>query len=124
MVQFHRKIKYGFLTPIELLKELEKIYPGFSDLSAQVIDDAKQWNSDPTYHSIFFEFLPYFAGVAPTSTTQQLIDLSTIINQSALESSDLENAVSTGFLEHLHQVDSVPYLKKYLNEAAIAQLRT
>ena len=46
-----------------------------------------------------------------------------LINEAVDAGGDLENAVSTGFLEHLHQIEATKYLLPYLTERAKQELR-
>jgi len=117
------KLKPGYLSAPELLDLLCQIFPTFLEVWAADTTEDNPDDLSPTYHQIFFSFTPFFGVYAPSATSDQLLHLSEFINR-AVETDDyLENAVSTGFLEHLHQIDAVPFLRKHLNSKALSQVR-
>jgi len=110
------------MTPENLLLALTSIFPSFQ---AEWETENPYIHEDGsfTFHSVFLEFTDFFGVQAAKSSTKQLLATATIINDAVSDKSDLENAVSTCFLEHLHQIKAVKYLRPYLNERALAEVR-
>jgi len=103
-------------TPSDLRASLEDLFPSFK----------AEWEDGEvceSLHQVMFVFTPYFGAHSKEFTVTQLRQLADMINRSVEESDDLENALSTCFLEHLHQIGSERLLKPYLNEPAKGKLR-
>jgi len=69
------------------------------------------------------EFLTYFSTSQAQLSEKQLQQLADWINEAVSTDGDLENAVSTCFLEHMRQVRINRVLKPYLSQQAKAKSR-
>jgi succinate dehydrogenase flavin-adding protein (antitoxin of CptAB toxin-antitoxin module) len=99
-------------TPPELVTALTEIFPAFV-----VCREADEGEVE-TYHSVFlFDFNPYFAKHAPEFTEKQLKTFSRLLTKCLDDQGSLRNAVETGFLEHLHQMEVARYVRPYLKAA-------
>ena len=100
-------------TAKELWILLTEIFPGFSaDCEEEEIQP------DTTLHFVMADFTPYFSGNRDTFSESQLKQLGDFINDAVAVDDNLENAVCTCFLEHLHQVRSYKILAPYLSRHA------
>ena len=85
-------------------------------------DDDPLDNEDPVaFHRVMREFTCSFGKAASSLSETQLRGLGDLINVSVAVTDDLENAVSTCFLEHLHQVHALKPLWPYLSARARAE---
>jgi len=75
------------------------------------------------YHSVFQEFAPVSHRMLNGSTTSQIKEFCKIINFMVETGGDLENAVSTCFLEHASQVGVRKIIALYLSKEAKQELR-
>ena len=100
-------------TAKELWTLLTEIFPGFS---AHCEDEEIQ--PDTTLHFVMSDFTTYFSGNRDTFSESQLKKLAHFINDAVAVDDNLENAVSTCFLEHLHQVRSYKMLVPFLSRQA------
>jgi hypothetical protein len=73
---------------------------------------------DLNLHRVMMIFGPYFAANQRAFSDKQLAKLGRWINQAVESGGNLENAVSTCFLEHLHQLKVNRKLVPYLSESA------
>jgi hypothetical protein len=108
--------KKEMMTPDELRNLLEQIFPNFSH----------EWEDDEqseSLHHVMFVFTPFFGGQAGHAQPKQLEQLAKFINRSVQNDDKLENAISTCFLEHLHQINAERLLKPYLTDTAKRKLR-
>jgi hypothetical protein len=97
---------------------LTQTFPGF----------AENWNADEladreregtaTFHSIMFPFTQYFGANHSSFSDRQVRELAGVINQAVDTPDELENAVSTCFLEHLRQLRSYKVLAPHLSTEA------
>ena len=92
---------------------LTEIFPGFS---AEYEDGEIQ--PETTLHFVMRDFTTYFSGNRDTFSESQLKKLAHFINDAVAVDDNLENAVSTCFLEHLHQVRSYKMLAPFLSRQA------
>ncbi len=100
-------------TATELWTLLTEIFPGFStDCEEEEIQP------DTTLHFVMRDFVPYFSGNRNSFSEPQLRKLAHFINDAVALDDDLENAVATCFLEHLHQVRSYKALAPFLSRQA------
>jgi len=97
----------------ELWALLTEIFPGFS---AYCEDEEIQ--PETTLHFVMTEFTSYFSGNRDTFSEFQLKKLAHFINDAVAVDDNLENAVSTCFLEHLRQVRSYKILAPFLSRQA------
>jgi hypothetical protein len=100
-------------TAMELWGLLSGIFPGFAEECSE-----EKFPGDATLHFVMREFLPHFSGNREDHSKRQVEALAQIINEAVTLDDDLENAVSTCFLEHLHQVGSYKALAPFLSRAA------
>ena len=100
-------------TPQELQDALCQVFPDFKP----------QWddNEPLTYHALLLEFTPHFGKAASTYSERQLRAFGDIVNRSIASGGTLENAVSTCFLEHMHQINVRKVLGPYLSREAKAK---
>ena len=73
-----------------------------------------QW----THHRVMQEFLMYFSKNHSSFTERQLRRFGDWVSKAVSVDSDLENAVSTCFLEHMRQVKINRMLAPYLSPVA------
>jgi len=103
-------------TPTDLRSLLEKLFPAFN----------AEWEEGEvceSLHQVMFAFTPFFGSHAQEFGASQVRQLAEFINRSVEKDDDLENAVSTCFLEHLHQINSERLMKPYLTNTARRKLR-
>jgi len=99
------------MTPQELREWLVTVFPSFQ----------KEWDEEEDCHSlhqVFMLFAPYFGSNAQAFTEIQLTALGDLINRAVRNDDDLENAISTCFLEHLHQVNPDKVMSPHLSNQA------
>jgi hypothetical protein len=100
-------------TAKELWALLIQMFPGFREDCSE-----KEVQSDATLHFVMRDFTPYFSGNVDTFSERQIKALARFINEVVAVDDNLENAVGTCFLEHLHQVRSYKVLAPFLSRAA------
>lgn len=113
-VKFDRAVLQA---PEGLLATLQSLFPDFGD---DELRDAVR-SDDASLHMVMAEFASSFRPNALSS--QQLDSLASLISCSVSVSDNLENAVGTCFLEHLHQVDREAIFMKQLPNDVRAYLR-
>ncbi len=74
-----------------------------------------------TFHRVMREFTYSFGKAAGSLSPSQLQPIGSLVNAAVSHSDDLENAVATCFLEHLHQVHALKVLWPYLSQKARAE---
>lgn len=74
-----------------------------------------------TFHRVLREFTYSFGKAARSLTAAELRQIGDLVNESVVRSDDLENAVATCFLEHLHQIQARDVLWPYLSKKARAE---
>ena len=113
----------GMQRPQDTLRKLCDVFPPFRDeweeegapMEDGLVDGVYyQW----THHAVMRAFLSFFAANQGSFTETQLRRFGDWVNQVVSASDDLENAVSTCFLEHLHQVKADRLLAPYLSRQA------
>jgi hypothetical protein len=111
------------LRPQDTLRQLSEIFPSFDewwkDEQAPTEDGLVngvyyEWR----HHSVMREFLQYFASNRASFTEEQLRRVGAWINEAVSIQGDLENAVSTCFLEHTRQVKINRVLDPHLSPQA------
>jgi len=110
-----------FNSPRELVNQLIDILPAL----------AKEWNEgevfsanrECTYHVVFLSFGPKSLRLLDAATTKQIKEFCVLINYAVEKGGELENAVSTCFLEHASQIGVRKMLKPYLSAKAKGELR-
>ena len=99
----------------EVEKTLVKVFPSYaSQLEKDKQDD--EWGY--SLHSLFRDFLHFFSKNEGSFTEKQLKNFAEFVNESVVEKDDLENAISTCFLEHLSQVNAAKAVKPLLSSQA------
>ena len=112
------------MTPADILAALLAIYPSFGDdWAVETAISNGYWDDTPTFQRIFMTFCQYFGVEAPKASLEQLLATARLVNDAVAAGGDLENAVSTGLLEHLHQIEATKYLLPHLSERARQELR-
>jgi hypothetical protein len=98
-------------TSDNLLESLVGVFPQFRD----------EWESgeaSQSLHHVIGRFAVFFGRHAQSLTDKQLTTLGQFINQAVMNDDMLGNALSTCFLEHLHQVDTRKVMCPYLSKDA------
>jgi hypothetical protein len=112
------------MTPADLLAALIAIFPSFAEeWSAETSISYGYWDDEPSFQRIMMTFCTFFGVAAPKATQQQLLATAKLLNGAVEAGGGLENAVSTGLLEHLHQIEATKYLLPHLSERAKQELR-
>ena len=113
----------GAARPQDTLRHLCEIFPSFEEWWKE--EDAPpedgliegvyyQW----THHRVMSEFLVYFGKNHQSFTEKQLERFGEWVNAAVSSNNDLENPVSTCFLEHARQVRINRVLAPYLSRQA------
>ena len=92
---------------------LTEIFPGFS-----VHCEVEEIQPETTLHFVMIDFSTYFGINRDTFTESQLRKLAQFINDAVAVDDNLENAMSTCFLEHLRQTRSYKLLAPFLSRQA------
>jgi hypothetical protein len=110
--------------PQETLRQLCELFPDFErcwkNEEAPPPEDGLvdgvfyQW----THHRVMQEFLMYFSNNHSSFTERQLRRFGDWVSKAVSVDSDLENAVSTCFLEHMRQLKINRVLAPYLSPVA------
>ena len=109
--------------PQETLRQLCAIFPAFeaswADEEAPPEDGLVEgvyyeWS----HHAVLHNFLEYFAMNHESFTANQLRALSEWVNRAVSVDDDMENAVTTCFLEHARQVGIDRVLRPFLSSKA------
>lgn len=101
-------------SPEQMLEQLQAIFPAFDH----------EWDEDDwpgmerTFHSVVREFAYYFPSNVATFTERQIRALAAWINGAVLAGGQLENAISTCFLEHSKQLKVNKLLWPHLSATA------
>jgi hypothetical protein len=74
-----------------------------------------------TFHRVMREFMYSFSNATNSLSPAQLHKIGNLINEAVERNDNLENAVVTCFLEHLHQVRALKVLWPYLSPKARAE---
>jgi hypothetical protein len=91
-------------TARELWTELVRLFPDFvRDHSEQDLAEREEIGAPGGLQSVMLAFTPYFGGARYTFSQKQLRAFGEFLNEAVAIDDDLENAVSTCFLEHLSQ---------------------
>jgi hypothetical protein len=98
-------------SPQQLLAKLAEI---FTDFQLERTDE----NGALTYHEIMLAFTPYFGSSLYAFSVKQLGEFGSMVNKAVDHGGDLENAISTCFLEHIRQIDASKVLAPFLTREA------
>lgn len=109
--------------PQDTLHQLGEMFPPFKDEWVKEGAPAEDGLVDGVYyqwthHALLRAFLHYFASNRDAFSERELRRLGDWINHAVLTNDDLENAVSTCFLEHSRQVRINRVLAPYLSRRA------
>jgi hypothetical protein len=102
-------------SPAELQAFLVGVFPSFA---ADV--EADEWPpefGELTFHRVMFEFAPFFAKEVDSFSAKQLAAFGQFLQLVEATEGSLENAVSTCFLEHAHQLKVNKKLRPWLGKA-------
>jgi len=97
---------------------LTNIFPSYADELTVDKKEDEDFGYIYTLHSLFRDFLSYFSSNIESFSEKQLKEIGNFINEAVEIDDDLENAISTCFLEHLHQVKANKPIKPYLSKKA------
>ncbi len=100
-------------SPAELLEELYDIFPEYRGSYTGPTHDG-----DPSFHSVLVGFSTAFGRLASGASEGQLRAFAQLVNTAVEGGGDLENALGTCLLEHLHQIDALRELRPYLSKVA------
>jgi len=106
-------------SPESLRDCLAEVVPTF--LRDWTDDDPRDDDDPVTFHRVMREFTYFFGKAASSLSAVHLPRLGALVNASVEVADDLENAVATCFLEHLHQVHALKALWPYLSPRARAE---
>ena len=110
----------GLSGPLYLPGSLREICPQFG--YPEIIEEVRV--ADVGFHCVMLLFSGYLGRAINTLSDQQLCALGNlIINEAVSIDDDLENAVSTCLLEHLHQINCLKSLSRYLSTKAKGRTR-
>jgi hypothetical protein len=107
--------------PLDALRELCSIFPEFErwwneeEAEDSLVDGV---HLELTNHRVLMEFLGYFAKRHGSFTEQQWRSFGAWVNEAVGVDDDLENAVSTCFLEHCRALRLNRILAPYLSPQA------
>jgi hypothetical protein len=95
----------------ELREWLIDLFPSFQE-------EWEENENDITLHGVLIVFTQYFGAEKDKFNEKQIKILAEFINKSVVKDDDLENAISTCFLEHLNQINSGKLMKPFLSKLA------
>lgn len=108
-------------SPAKLRIELGRLLPSFI-VDCHDPDPLPPEEEEPeTFHRVMREFTYSFGKAASSLSPAELRHVGDLVNESVDRSDDLENAVATCFLEHLHQIHAREILWPYLSDRARAE---
>jgi hypothetical protein len=104
-------------SPEHLRDRLFEVFPRFR----QYWEDDENPHVDSgtfTYHGLMLLFTEFFGAELTELSEQQVKHLGGLVNEAIAQPGALENAISTCFLEHLHQIDPYKTLMPFLSADA------
>ena len=103
---------------------LESVISIFPEFKGEWENTNPYINEDGSHsiHSVYMVLLPYVSTKKASFSERQLKQLASLINDAVTAGGDSENAISTCFLEHVHQVNFDSILKPLLSKEAKARL--
>jgi hypothetical protein len=99
------------VTPEQLRDQLFVIFPAFK---AHWDDEDEAFN----YHRVIADFAYYFGHDSATFSEKQVRAFANIVNEAVAGGGTIENAISTGFLEHMRQIGVEKILRPSLSREA------
>ena len=115
--------------PVEIEKELIAIFPEFSQEVDTLNCERKEFEYDfgyiepKTRHEVWRVFAESSLEIISCSNVKTIKKLCVFINDQCESGGDMENSVSTCFLEHASQIGVRKLIKPYLNGRARDELR-
>jgi hypothetical protein len=103
-------------TASELESTLVGFFPTFATELAKVEPDPSEFG-ERTLHSVLLDFAPYFARHAESFSERQLEGFGQFLSAALQTGGHLENALSTCFLEHAHQLKVNKKLRHIIRKA-------
>jgi hypothetical protein len=108
-------------SPRQLVDQLTTIFPEF----------LKEWDEGEsfgdrenyTYHAVLIEFASLSHRILKGATASQIKEFCQLVNRMVEMGGEIENAVSTCFLEHASQIEVRKIIKPYLSAEAKQELR-
>ena len=97
---------------------LQAIFPQFDQSDNHFRDEVEKAEGFETYGYVMYLFTEFFTTTPSGFSDRQYRALGYLLNASVTDDDDLEAAVSTGFLEHLRQIDGYRVLSPYLSKQA------
>ena len=104
-------------TARELWLTLTRLFPRFANDCTEDDLAALEREGTATFHFVLIPFTQYFGGDSGHSD-KRIRQLADLVNVAVSMDDDLENAMSTCFLEHLHQIQARKALAPYLSPEA------
>jgi len=104
--------------PAQLMAALQAIFPQFDQSDHHFRDEVEKAEGFETYGYVMYLFTEFFTTTPSGFSDRQYRALGYLLNASVTDDDDLEAAVSTGFLEHLRQIDGYRVLSPYLSKKA------
>lgn len=111
-------------TASELKAFLVGAFPSFEVWWSELDGDDRLPGERITFHRVMAEFTVYFGKRRADFTEKQLASLGKMIDAAVEKGGELENAVSTCFLEHLHQIGGEHLLRRFLSAPSRRKLRS
>jgi len=102
-------------TPEQLRTVLVNLFPTFE----AEIDEDTSYGREVTFHTLMFDFTPFFGRNIKAFSEKQMRGLAELVNLAINVPGPLENAMSTCFLEHTKQIR----VNRELNAARAAARR-
>ena len=103
-------------TAAELESTLVGIFSSFATELAKVEADPPEFG-ERTLYAVLLDFAPYFARHAKSFSEHQLEGFGHFLHAALQTGGQLENALSTCFLEHAHQLKVSKQLRQALRKA-------
>lgn len=86
---------------------------------APEIDEDASYGREITFHTLMFDFTPFFGRNINAFSEKQMRGFAELVNLAIQVPGPLENAMSTGFLEHTKQI----HVNRELNAARLGARR-
>jgi len=107
------------LPALDLLERLQTVFPSFGNAELLVEVETEELG----LHGVMHSFAEYFGSNCHTATKKQLTALARILDHAVTEGGKLENAVSTCFLEHVHQLRCKHLLTPFVSRTTKQRMR-
>jgi hypothetical protein len=110
-------------SPRELWLALTRLFPRFADDCTEDELAEREREGTASFHFVLIPFTQYLGSDFSTVSEKQLRQLADLVNAGVSVDDDLENAVSTRFLEHLAQIRVRTKLAPHLSPEAKRRTR-